>query len=52
MNKFNISLLFAFMAVASIGWAQEEIEQEEVDKDNVVPKRSCESMDEAENLHL
>lgn len=50
MNKFNISLLFAFMAAASIGWAQEEIEQEEEDKDNLVPNWSFESMVEDEDL--
>lgn len=49
MNKINISLLFAFMALANMGWSQEETQQEE-DKDNLVPNWSFETMLEDEDL--
>lgn len=49
MNRFTISLLVAFMAMANMGWAQEKEEQEE-DKDNLVPNWSFETMIEDEDL--
>lgn len=49
MNKFNTSLLIAFMALANLGWSQEEMQQEE-DKDNLVPNWSFETLIEDEDL--
>jgi len=49
MNRFNINLLVAFMAMANMGWAQEKEEQEE-DKDNLVPNWSFETTIEDEDL--
>lgn len=49
MNKFNTSLLIAFMALANLGWSQEETQQEE-DKDNLVPNWSFETLIEDEDL--
>ena len=49
MNKFNISLLFAFLVFTNTGWTQEKTEQEE-DKDNLVPNWSFETLIEDEDL--
>jgi outer membrane protein OmpA-like peptidoglycan-associated protein len=49
MNKFNISLLIAFVSIGNMCLAQEETQQEE-DKDNLVPNWSFETIIEDEDL--
>lgn len=49
MNKPTSSLIFAFLVLTNIGWAQDETKQEE-DPDNLVPNWSFETLIEDEDL--